>query len=82
MTKFDTKSRPGATNARGRTHSSFANHGRGDFSTNWVDLRRCRHACESSKVPRLPAKTKVRHIAPHDELLARGYLEKRRKSSA
>ena len=77
VTKFDTKSRPGATNARGRTHCLFANHRPGDFSTNWVDLRRCHHACEPSKVPRLPAKTKVRQIALHDELLARCYLEKR-----
>ena len=82
VSKFGTKSRPGATNARGRTHCSFANHRRGDFSTNRVDFRRCRHACEPSKVPRLQAKAKDRHIALRDELLARCYLEKRRKSSA
>ena len=76
VTKIDTKSRPGATNARVRTHCSFANYRSGDFSTKWVDFRRCRDACEPSKVPRLPAKTKVRHIALHDELLARCYLEK------
>ena len=76
VSKIDTQSRPGATNARGRTHSSFANHRRGDISTNWVDFRRCRHACEPSKVPCLPAKSKVRHIALHDELLGRCYFEK------
>ena len=76
VTKIDTKSRPGATNARVRTHCSFANYRWGDFSTKWVDFRRCRDACEPSKVPRLPAKTKVRQIAQHDELLARCYLEK------
>ena len=82
VTKIDTKLRPGATNARGRTHCSSANHRRGDLSTNWVDFWRRRHACEPSKVPRLPAKTKVRHIALHNELLTRCYLEKRRKSNA
>ena len=56
--------------------------GWGNVSMNWVDFRRCRYACEPSKVPRLPAKTKLRPIALHDELLARCYLEKRRKLSA
>ena len=82
VTKIDAKSRPEATNTRVRTRCSFANYRQGDFSTKWVDFRRCRYACEPSKVPRLPAKTKVRHIAQHDELLARRYLEKRRKSTA
>ena len=82
VTKIDTKSRPGATNARVRTHCSFANYRWGDFSKKWVDFRRCRDACEPSEVLRLPAKTKVWHIALHDELLARCELEKQRKSNA
>ena len=76
VTKIDFKSRPGAKNARVRSHCSFANYRWGDVSTKWVDFRRCRNACKPSKVLRLPAKTKVRHIALHDELLARCYLEK------
>ena len=45
-------------------------------------FQRRRYACAPSEVPRLPAKTRVQHIALHNKLLARCYLEKRRKSSA
>ena len=56
-----------ATNATVRTHRSFANHCWIDFSSKRVAFRRCRRACQPSEVPRLPAKSKVRHIALHVE---------------
>ena len=82
VTKIDAKSWRGATNATARTHGSFANHRWGVFSTKCVAFRRCRYACEPSEVPRLPAKTKVWHIALHVELVARSTLEKQPKSIA
>ena len=68
--KIDAKSRPGSKNARVFTQCSFTNHRQGDFSAKSVDCRHCCDVCEPSEVPRLPAKTKVRHIVLHVELLA------------
>ena len=67
VTDIGAKSCRGATNARVRTHRSFANHHWDDFSSKRVAFRRCRRACQPSEVPRLPAKSKVRHIALHVE---------------
>ena len=80
-TKIDTKSCPGATNSSVITRSSFVHHRRSDFASNFSDFRACRTASEPSKVLRLPAKTKVWRFALQVELLARCYLENRRKST-
>ena len=77
VTKIGAKSCRGATNARVGTHRWFANHCWSDFSSKRVAFRRCRRACQPSEVPRLPAKSKVRHIALHVEQVAQSSLEKR-----
>jgi hypothetical protein len=73
------RERAEATKIEAESHLGWKTSSLGDFSTKWLDFRRCRYACEPSEVPRLPAKTRVRHIALHDELLARWVLKKRRK---
>ena len=71
VTKISAKSCRGSTNARVRTHRSFANYCWGDFLSKRVAFRRCCRACQPSQVPCLPAKPKVRHIVLQDKLLTR-----------
>ena len=75
------RERAEATKIEAESHWGWKTSSLGDFSTKWLDFRRCRYACEPSEVPRLPAKTRVQHIALHDELLARYDLEKQQKST-
>ena len=62
------------------SHGAFAKPRRSDFSKIFVDFRVFPKVCEVPPVPRLPAKTEGRPSALRVASLARGNLEKRRKS--